>query len=177
MIFSQKSSLHFDSFNYRLFKMTKLLFLSAFSLILLSSCNSTKSSDLNLDSSKMVEATIFKIFDACKSKNFKELESYHINDERFSIFKENGSKERLDAQQNQKIVEEELSALEDLNFDISDLKIDVVGNTAVASFIMDVKASYQDTPIAATNRTTFVFVEDGGVWKVLHEHFSPVAND
>ena len=158
--------------------MNKVLLFSVLILLQITSCNSKKYTQPVVDESnivKNVEETIYKIFDACKNKNFLKLESYHINTSKFSIFKEDGSRERLSAKQNNQVVQNELSSLEDAIFNVSDLKIDVIRQVAVATFILDIKASIQNTAISGSNRTTFVFVEDEGSWKVLHEHFSPVA--
>lgn len=156
--------------------MTKLsLFVVLLQLV---GCNVKESSHSIVDERHVVAdvtSTIHNIFAACKNKSFTELESYHINTSKFSIFREDGSRERLDASKNNEIIRSELSSLENAKFDISDLKIDVVRHTVVATFILEIHASMQNTPVSGSNRATFVFVEDQGSWKVLHEHFSAVV--
>jgi hypothetical protein len=146
----------------------------SFIVIIVSSCE-VKESINNKEVEQQVTSSLHKIFDACKQKNFTALESYHINTSRFSIFKEDGSRERLDARKNNEIIKKELNALDDVEFGISDLKIDVISHAAVATFILSINASIQGTKITGSNRATFVFVEDDGSWKVMHEHFSPVT--
>jgi ketosteroid isomerase-like protein len=54
-----------------------------------------------------------------------------------------------------------------------DLKIDVFGNVAIATFILDVSFKTTAAQVQKQERSTMLFVKKDEVWKITHEHFSP----
>lgn len=65
--------------------------------------------------------------------------------------------------------------LTDSRVDMKDLAIAVYGDTAVATFNGDYSGKIDGHPVAVKQGTTMVFVKYKGDWKIVHEHFSPLA--
>jgi ketosteroid isomerase-like protein len=62
---------------------------------------------------------------------------------------------------------------EAIAFRAEDLKVDVFGPAAVATFVLDWTATMPGgETYEAQSRATLVFVDDEGDWKIVHEHFS-----
>ncbi len=56
----------------------------------------------------------------------------------------------------------------------ADLKVDVFGTVAVATFLLDYSFETGSEQVRRQARSTLVFVKDHGAWKITHEHLSPV---
>jgi len=54
------------------------------------------------------------------------------------------------------------------------LRVDVFGNVGIATFILDYSFDSGGQTIHKKDRSTLVFVKEGGTWKITHEHLSPV---
>jgi ketosteroid isomerase-like protein len=57
---------------------------------------------------------------------------------------------------------------------VEDLKVDVIGRTAVATFLMLYEAAARGQTSRATVRTTLVWVKVESGSKIVHEHLSPL---
>jgi len=66
-----------------------------------------------------------------------------------------------------------LQAVNDLFMKAQDLKIDVFGNTGIATFMFDYGFKAGTISVQKQARATLVFVKEAGEWKITHEHFSP----
>ena len=64
-------------------------------------------------------------------------------------------------------------AVNGLTMQAQDLKVDVFGNVAVATFILDYGFQNGAERVEKKNRSTLVLVKAQGEWKIVHEHFSP----
>lgn len=60
-------------------------------------------------------------------------------------------------------------------FETSEPRVRVHGTTAVLSIRRDFRGEVNGRPIAQSERTTQVFVRDGGRWRLLAEHSAPLA--
>ena len=58
---------------------------------------------------------------------------------------------------------------------ISDMKVTVHGDTAVATYVTNDKGTYKGKDISGTYRWTDVFVRQKGGWKLIAGHGSPKA--
>lgn len=66
-----------------------------------------------------------------------------------------------------------MAAAQAIAFRAEDLKVDVFGPAAVATFVVDCSATMPDgETYEVRSRATLVFVDDGGDWKIAYEHFS-----
>lgn len=114
-----------------------------------------------------------EVFAAAESKDFNRLDSYHLYDARFTKFT-GSSPDRLDAAAGRKGEHDGLGAAKELKMRADALKIDVFDNVAIATFILDYSFESGDGIIRKKDRSTLVFVKEGGDWKIAHEHLSPI---
>src|ERR1041384_4702676 len=143
--------------------------------ILLASCASVPTTDLNADRPEMraqVERRMGEILDAVERKDFPRLDSYHSYGPKFTKFAEQSG--RLDADAARQGEHVGLASLNSLVLRTDDLKIDVLGDVAIATFIADATFKAGGDTVDKRSRGTLVFVKDRGDWKITHEHFSPL---
>jgi ketosteroid isomerase-like protein len=67
-----------------------------------------------------------------------------------------------------------LGAANGLKMRADALKIDVFDDVGIATFILDYSFESGGQTIRRKERSTLVFVNDGGAWKIAHEHLSPI---
>ena len=120
-----------------------------------------------------IERRLHEIMDAVMTKDTDRLESYHLFGPKFTKFDDIDPPGRQDATTTQRLERELVEAATALDFRFSDLKVDVFGPVAIATFMLDWAATMpDDQEYAGQSRATLVFVQDGGEWKITHEHFS-----
>jgi ketosteroid isomerase-like protein len=149
--------------------------LVAGSLGVLVGCQAKKEDIVNLpylQEQKQIEQAVHDIFDAAKRKDFDQLEAFHLIGPKFTKFDDWEPMSRQDALTAMKSERDRFSQLTDFRMDIKDLKADVFGDIAIATFVATYTGKMGDTPIAAMDRCTLVFVRVGKLWKITHEHFS-----
>ena len=118
-----------------------------------------------------VKSRLEEIFRAAEMKDLARLDSYHAYGPRFTKFASSGN--RLAAAAAREGEHIGLRAVTCLKLRADDLKLDIFGDTAVATFVA--MASFQsggDT-VTKRERCTLVLVKSEGSWKIVHEHFSP----
>jgi ketosteroid isomerase-like protein len=118
-----------------------------------------------------VQRRLEEIFDAAEKKDLARLDSYHAYGPAFTKFSP-GELGREDAAASRRGEHEGLATLSDLVMRADDLKIDVFGDLAIATFILNSRFKHGTDSIEKKNRSTLVFVKDQGEWKITHEHFS-----
>ena len=124
-----------------------------------------------------VARRVQEILDAVGAKDVDRLDSYHLFGPKFTKFDDAEPYDRQDAETTRRLERELVSAAEALAFRHEELKVDVFGPVAVATFVLDWAATMPDgQEYAARSRATLVLVEDGAEWKIVHEHFSPVPD-
>ncbi|MFO1499381.1 MAG: nuclear transport factor 2 family protein [Verrucomicrobiota bacterium] len=121
-----------------------------------------------------VRQRLQQIFDAAATKDMDRLDSYHWYGPKFTKFG-TGALGRLDAATAREGEHKGLRTLTQLTLTADALKIDVFGDTAVATFIAVADGKRGQELIRSQERSTIVFVKDNGSWKIVHEHFSPFA--
>ncbi len=114
-----------------------------------------------------------EVFDAAEKKDFKRLDSYHLYGPKFTKFT-GSSPKRLDAAAGRKGEQDGLGAVNGMKMQADGLKIDVFGEVGIATFILDYSFDRGGESIQKKERTTLVFVKEGGAWKIAHEHLSPI---
>jgi len=140
------------------------------------SCAGLRSGDSQADHPKdraAIERRLEEIFAAAAGKDFERLESYHAYGPKFTKYS-GTSAERLDATGGRKGEHDGLGAIQGLNMRASDLKIDVFGNTGIATFILDYSFESVGGAVHRKDRSTLVFIQERGDWKIVHEHLTPV---
>jgi ketosteroid isomerase-like protein len=142
---------------------------------LLSGCATAPTSKLTADQpgeKARIQSRLNEIIDAAEKKDFERLDSYHFYGPKFTKFGTAGG--RLDAAEARQDEHQGLTKISDLSMRVNDLKIDVFGNSGIATFIMNSDFSSGTNALHQKARSTLVFVNDGGSWKITHEHFSPL---
>lgn len=119
----------------------------------------------------IIKQMIQDIFDAGKMKDFEKLESFHLNSAKFTRF-DDAKVGKQNYEQNRKGERNGFMALEEFNFKIVNLQVDVFDKVAIATFILDYAIKIQGEKTADKSQVTLVFVKDEGKWKITHEHFS-----
>jgi hypothetical protein len=125
-----------------------------------------------------VEERLTAIMTAARTKAVDELESYHAFGPKFTKFDDFEPLERQDGETTRRLEREAILSVEGFSPEVVDLKVDVFGRAAVATFVMayDV-AEPGGERHSFRARATMVFASEDGQWLIVHEHFSPfVAN-
>ena len=125
------------------------------------------------ESQQAVAARIQEILVACHEKDFDRLAAYHLAGPKFTKFDDLEPLDRQDAETAMRSEVDAFSAIDDLDAQIDNLKIDVFGPVAVATGVFRGTFRVGEDQQSATTRTTLVFVDDDGDWLIAHEHHSP----
>lgn len=113
-----------------------------------------------------------EVFDAAEKKDLARLDGYHLSGPHFTRFSA-APPGRQDAASSRKGEHDGLKAISELKLRANDLKIDMFGNVAVATFHLDSSFKAAGAAHQKLDQGTLVFVKDHGDWKIAHEHFSP----
>src|SRR5438552_6777948 len=154
----------------------QLLASCALALFLVTGCACLRPAALRADYPKeraQIERRLKEVIVAAENKDFDRLDSYHFYGPKFTKFS-GSSSQRLDAVAGRKGEHDGLGASKGLKMRADDLKIDVFGNVGIATFILDYSFDSGGEVVQRKERSTLVFVEDGGAWKITHEHLSPI---
>jgi ketosteroid isomerase-like protein len=144
-------------------------------LFLAGGCASARSAPPSADDARgQIEVRLHEILAAAEQKDFERLDGYHLYGPAFSRFS-GSSSARLDADATRRLEHAALGSIEGLKTRMDDLKIDVFGDVAVATFILDYSFQAGDKPVHAKERSTLVMVEERGEWRIAHEHLSTIA--
>ena len=142
---------------------------------LVAGCASSRKAGSRMDEPERarIERRLGEIFDAAEKKDFDRLDSYHLYGPKFTKYS-GSSAVREDAVAGRKGEHDGLTAIRELRMRAEDLRIDLFGDIGIATFILDSSFKAGAGVVAKRNRGTLVFVKDAGVWKITHEHFSPM---
>ena len=61
-----------------------------------------------------------------------------------------------------------------IDFSFQDLKVDVFGDVAIVTGLLDYRAPIGKEVIAGRDRMTMVLVKVGDDWRITHEHTCPM---
>jgi ketosteroid isomerase-like protein len=125
-----------------------------------------------------VEERLSQIMAAARSHAVDELESYHAFGPKFTKFDDFEPLGRQDAETTRRLEREAILGVEEFAPEVVDLKVDVFGPAAVATFVMEYAVAEPGGERHSFRaRATMVFANEEGEWLIVHEHFSPfVAN-
>lgn len=127
---------------------------------------------------KVIEA----FFSIGKTKDLAPLRRLQLDDPRFSSFSDVPPFDLKDFKTSVVLEELRFVSISDYDYDITDPKISVFGDAAVAAFGLTQKGMLVDTKtytgehIRMNSRATFVLIRDGG-WKIAHIHLSRVGDN
>ncbi len=121
-----------------------------------------------------VEERIRDIMSAVQNKDVARLESYHLFGPKFTKFDDFEPLDRQDAETTKRLEGEAMTGVKEFVPNVTDLKVDVFGGVAVATFVFEYDITTEDDEqLSVRARSTLVFAKDGPEWKIVHEHFSP----
>ncbi|HVM15781.1 MAG TPA: nuclear transport factor 2 family protein [Egibacteraceae bacterium] len=126
---------------------------------------------------EQLEATLHGIMDAVQSKDFARLAAHHLYSPKFTKFDDFEPLDRQDAATAQQSEEEGLGGVENFHYQLDDLKVDVFGPVAIATFVFGYGFDADGEAMSVRARSTMVFVNDNESWKIAHEHFSPFKSN
>jgi ketosteroid isomerase-like protein len=121
-----------------------------------------------------VADTLRRLFRAAEQRQLDRVEALHLYGPKFSKFDEFGLG-REDADQTRVAERQGLASLRSFKASIRELKVDLFGVVAVATFLLDYAAETSQGQAAATIRSTVVLAKDGPNWRIVHEHYSPLV--
>src|SRR5947209_5721680 len=142
--------------------------------ILFAGCASAPSSKLAVDYPKeeaQIRVRLDEIIDAAQTKDFNRLDSYHLYGAKFTKFAPEAAG-RLDSEAARKGEHDGLGAATGLKMEADALKIDVFGDVAIGTSVLNYSFKGPAGIVEKKANTTMVFVKEGGAWKIAHEHLS-----
>ena len=131
------------------------------------------------DSAK-IRDIIYNYFELAKTKEIEKIEEFI--DPSFTKFGDSPPYDRRDFERALMLEQLQFASLSDYDFKIEDLKTEVMGDAAVATFVIQVTGmivddySFRGTAIDNKARATVVLCKDKtGQWKMIHQHLSKLA--
>ncbi len=127
---------------------------------------------------KDVASVIFAFFEAGKNKDLTALGRFHSG-RNFSKFDENPPYTRQNSEEAFVYEQAAFANISDYNYEIEDLKIDLVDQVAIATFYLTYRGifvndySFEGKTVSSKSRVTMVLSNLPDGWKIVHEHFSP----
>ena len=131
------------------------------------------------DSAK-IRDLIYNYFQLAKTKEIEKIEEFL--DTSFTKFGDSPPYDRRDFERALMLEQLQFASLSDYDFKIEELKTEVMGDAAVATFVIQVTGmivddySFRGTTIDNKARATIVLQkeEKTGRWKMTHQHLSKV---
>lgn len=125
-------------------------------------------------SQSQIEATLDEIFKSIQEKDADKLISFHQYGPKFTEFKD--GEHRTGSVENEAYERGLVGAISSFDYDLNDLKIDVYyGNVGKVTFHADFRPTINGELFQQLGQVTLIFVRTGNHWKIVHEHFSPLA--
>ena len=147
--------------------------------LLLVGCASAPTARLNADypdAKARIKRRLTEIFDAAEKKDLERLDGYHLYGPKFTKFAPEAVG-RLEAAAARKGEHDGLAPIKELSMQADELKIDVFGDFAIATFVSNYSFKAGGDTIKKQALATLVFVKDRGEWKITHEHFSAAKSN
>ncbi len=127
---------------------------------------------------KEVAALITSYFELGKNKDITNLSGFYAPSRYFSKFDETPPYTRQDADDAFMYEQARFANISDYEYKIDDLRIDVIGFVAIATFYLEYKGvfvndySFEGSTVGAKTRVTMVIGKFGEEWKIVHQHAS-----
>ena len=132
------------------------------------------------DSAK-IRDLIYQYFQLGKTKEIEKIEEFL--EVSFTKFGDSPPYDRRDFERALMLEQMQFASLSDFDFQIEDLKTEVLGEAAFATFVLQVTGmivddySFRGTTINNKARATIVLRKDkNNQWKMFHQHFSKLAS-
>jgi ketosteroid isomerase-like protein len=125
-----------------------------------------------------VSALITAYFEVGKNKDITNLSRFFAPSQYFSKFDESPPYTRQNSDDAFVYEQARFANISDYEYKIDDLKIDVIGFMAIATFYLDFKGvfvndySFEGSTVGGRSRVTMVMGKFADQWKIVHEHVS-----
>jgi ketosteroid isomerase-like protein len=124
-----------------------------------------------------IKDVIFEYFEIAKTKEIEMINSYL--DSKFTKFGDSPPYDVREFDRALMLEQLQFASISDYDFKIDGLKIEVRGDVAIATFILESTGmivddySFRGTTISSKSRATIVLQKDkSGRWKMVHQHMS-----
>ncbi len=123
---------------------------------------------------------IYKYFRLAQSKEIEKIEEFL--DSRFTKFGDAPPYDRRDFERALMFEQLHFASLSDYHFKIENLNTEVMGDVALATFLLEITGmiiddySFRGTSVNNKSRVTIVLQKDkNDEWKMIHQHLSKLA--
>ena len=129
-------------------------------------------------SRKEVAALITSYFEVGRSKDISSLSRFFAPSQYFSKFDESRPYTRQNSDEAFMYEQARFADISDYEYKIDDLRIDVIGFMAVATFYLQYKGvfvndySFEGSTVSGKLRVTMVVGKFGDGWRIVHQHSS-----
>jgi ketosteroid isomerase-like protein len=127
-----------------------------------------------------VKNFIYTYFQLAQSKEIQNIEEFL--DSRFTKFGDAPPYDRRDFERALMLEQLHFASLSDYDFKIENLNTEIMGDVALATFLLEVTGmiiddySFRGTSVKSKSRVTIVLQKDKkGQWKMVHQHLSKLA--
>jgi ketosteroid isomerase-like protein len=134
------------------------------------------------EAKREVAAFITSYFDVGKNKDITNLSRFFAPSQYFSKFDESPPLTRQNSDDAFMYEQARFANISDYQYEVGDLRIDVVGFTAIATFYLEFKGvfvndySFEGSTVGGRSRVTMVISKFDGDWKLVHHHASRFAD-
>ncbi len=131
---------------------------------------------------KEVTAFITAYFEVGKSKDITTLSKFFAPSQYFSKFDESPPYTRQTSDEAFMYEQARFANISDFEYKIEDLRIDVVGFMAVATFYLNYTGvfvnnyAFEGSAVGGRSRVTMVLGKFGDSWKLVHQHVSRIED-
>jgi ketosteroid isomerase-like protein len=131
---------------------------------------------------KEVTAFITSYFEVGKNKDITNLSQFFAPSPYFSKFDESPPLTRQDSDDAFMYEQARFANISDYQYAVEDLRIDVIGFTAIATFYLEFKGvfvndySFEGSTVGGRSRVTMVVSKFDDEWKIVHHHASRLAD-
>jgi ketosteroid isomerase-like protein len=125
---------------------------------------------LKLTSEDDVKNAVIKRFEAMKNRDEAAIKA--LVDASYTKFDDWPPYQRQDASQALQNESAAYKVLSNYTYEITDFKANVIGDAAIATFVIHYQGTMRDQQFNASSRVTTVFKKQDSTWKIIHEHLS-----
>lgn len=153
------------------------LYFTFLSLFIFISCSETAKDeqdiikDQYLKEQQEVMDVVNTIVEDAESANLEGLSSIHLDSDKFTKFgPRNFERQNVTQTNNSEVAFFGDDSVTNYKEEVSDLKVDVFGDVAIATYYRSVSYLLNNEEKNASLRQTLVFVKTKDRWKIAHEH-------
>ena len=131
---------------------------------------------MSTSESANIRDLINEYFQLAKTKEIEKIDGFLHSS--FTKFGDSPPYDRRDYERSLMLEQLQFASISDYDFKIEDMKIEIRGDVAVASFLLHSSGmivddySFRGTTINNKSRATMVLCKVDGQWKILHQHLS-----